>query len=64
MPPYSTNGRRDMKTQTQPRVGSIVKMDVYGHMVRVRVLAYHKFGTMDIERLSDGQCFRITGLIF
>lgn len=29
---------------------------------RCRVLVQHGAGTVDVERLSDGKCFRLTGL--
>lgn len=31
---------------------------------KVKLLAIHEFGTIDVERLSDNKCFRITGLQF
>jgi hypothetical protein len=40
----------------------IVKMDIYGHEVDCRILAKHGMGTIDVERVSDGKCFRISGL--
>lgn len=27
-----------------------------------RVLAIHAAGTIDVERLADGECFRVSGL--
>ncbi|KWN11719.1 hypothetical protein WT83_19195 [Burkholderia territorii] len=36
--------------------------DIYGHRERCRILARHGAGTIDVERLSDGRCFRVSGL--
>jgi len=45
------------------KVGQIVLMRLHGSArVRCRILAIHEFGTIDVERLSDGKCFRLTGL--
>ncbi len=45
--------------------GKIYSMQLYSQeYVRCRVLRIHAFGTIDVERLSDGRCFRITGLRF
>jgi hypothetical protein len=46
-----------------PRVGDTIRTYLYGHLVRARVLAvYASTGTIDVERLSDGRCFRVSGL--
>jgi hypothetical protein len=42
--------------------GDIIKVDIYGHMESARILKVHGMGTVDVERLSDGKCFRVTGL--
>ena len=44
------------------QVGDIITTDVYGHRVEVKILAIRPFGTIDVERLSDGRYFRISGL--
>jgi hypothetical protein len=36
--------------------------EIYGHKVLCRILRKHAFGTFDVERLSDGKCFRVSGL--
>ena len=35
---------------------------LYGRPTEVRILARHPGGTIDVERLSDGACFRVSGL--
>ena len=35
---------------------------IYGQRVEVRILKDHGTGTIDVERVSDGQCFRVSGL--
>ena len=35
--------------------------DIYGRRERCRILARHGAGTIDVERLSDGCCFRVSG---
>ncbi len=46
------------------KIGETFKTDIYGHNVDVRLLAVHDFGTIDVERISDGRCFRLSGLMF
>jgi hypothetical protein len=36
--------------------------EIYGRHERCRILARHAAGTIDVERLSDGHCFRVSGL--
>ena len=43
------------------RVGQVLDLSIYGKPEPVRVLALG-FGTLDVERLSDGRCFRVSGL--
>lgn len=46
-----------------PKTGQIIEIPLYSsEKVEVRVLKIRKFGTIDVERLSDGKCFRVTGL--
>lgn len=40
--------------------GDILQFD--GYLGKAIVLAVHSAGTIDVERLSDGKCFRISGL--
>jgi hypothetical protein len=42
----------------------IVFIDIQGKITRCRVLALHGRYTVDVERLSDGRCFRVSGLDF
>jgi hypothetical protein len=44
------------------QVGQIIKIDIYGRMEECTVLAIRAFGTIDVQRHSDGCCFRISGL--
>lgn len=39
----------------------IVLLSVYGRETPCRLLAQHPFGTVDVERIADGQCFRASG---
>ena len=43
-------------------VGDIIEADIYGHPSRCRVLAVHAAGTIDVEVLKSGRCYRISGL--
>jgi hypothetical protein len=40
----------------------MITIQIYGHMVECRILRRHACGTIDVERLSDGACFRVSGL--
>jgi hypothetical protein len=40
----------------------ILILELFGRPERVRILAKHGRYTLDVERLRDGQCFRISGL--
>jgi hypothetical protein len=42
------------------KVNDYINTTVYGHLIRVKVIAIHPFGTVDVQR-ADGQCFRLTG---
>lgn len=36
---------------------------IYGRCVQCRIIREHSLmGTVDVERLSDGRCFRVSGL--
>jgi hypothetical protein len=52
----SDTGVDDMK------VNQTLTLHLFGRPERVRVLAVHRAGTVDVERLSDGKCFRVSGL--
>ena len=45
------------------KVGQIIKIDIYGHLVECRLLAIRAFGTIDVMRMSDKKCFRVSGLM-
>ena len=49
-------GVNDMK------VNQTLTMHLFGRPERVRILAVRRAGTVDVERLSDGRCFRVSGL--
>lgn len=40
----------------------IVIIELFGRPTRCRILARHGRYTMDVQRLSDGRCFRVSGL--
>lgn len=44
--------------------GQIIFIELHGKPTRCRVLAAHGRYTLDVERLSDGKCFRVSGLNF
>lgn len=35
---------------------------IYGRRERCRILQRYAHGAFDVERLSDGRCFRVSGL--
>lgn len=43
------------------KAGQYIHISLYGHLERVRVLAIHRAGTIDVQR-SDGKCFRVSGV--
>ena len=46
-----------------PQVGDTFTTPLYNNEPKsVKVLAVHSFGTMDVEVLATGKCYRITGL--
>lgn len=51
-----------MSKPERPTVGQEQIFSIYGHRVLCRVIKVYSFGTVDVERLSDGECFRLTGL--
>jgi len=43
--------------------GDYIYIKIYGESVeRCRILEHHGMGTIDVERLEDGKCFRVSGL--
>ena len=44
------------------KVNQTLTLHLFGRPERVRILAIHRAGTVDVERLSDGKCFRVSGL--
>lgn len=40
----------------------VINVSIYGHMERCLLLRDHGYGTIDVQRLSDGRCFRVSGL--
>jgi hypothetical protein len=43
------------------KIGDYITATIYGCATRVKVLAIHAAGTIDVER-ADGRCFRVSGL--
>jgi hypothetical protein len=44
------------------QVNQTLTLHLFGRPERVRILAIRRAGTVDVERLSDGKCFRVSGL--
>jgi len=40
----------------------IIIVEIFGRPERCRVLARHGRYTIDVERMRDGKCFRVSGL--
>jgi hypothetical protein len=43
------------------KAGQYIHISLYGRLERVRILAVHRAGTIDVQR-SDGACYRVSGL--
>lgn len=43
------------------KINDYITTTIYGHNVRVKVLAIHPGGTINVM-CADGQCFRVSGL--
>jgi hypothetical protein len=43
------------------KIGQYIHISLYGCLERVRILAIHRAGTIDVQR-SDGACYRVSGL--
>lgn len=43
------------------KINDYITTTIYGRSVRVKVIAIHAGGTIDVMR-ADGQCFRVSGL--
>jgi len=47
------------------KIGDTQEFRIYGHLVDCEILEIRESeGTIDVQRLSDGNCFRISGLAF
>lgn len=44
------------------QVNQTLILELFGRPERCRILAIRRAGTVDVERLSDGKCFRVSGL--
>jgi hypothetical protein len=44
------------------KVNQTLTLHLFGRPERVRILVVRRAGTVDVERLSDGRCFRVSGL--
>jgi hypothetical protein len=42
--------------------GQILFIELFGRPTCCRVLTLRGPGTVDVQRLSDGKCFRVSGL--
>ena len=47
----------------QIKAGDYITTTIYGRAQRVIILRVHPFGTFDVQ-LSNGNCYRVTGLSF
>ena len=45
------------------KLRDIVFIELFGRPERVHILARHGRYTVDVERLRDGKCFRVSGLV-
>ena len=43
------------------KIGQYIHISLYGRLERVRILAAHRAGTIDVQR-ADGKCFRVSGV--
>lgn len=44
-------------------IGQVIRCSIYGRTEPCELLAIHQSGrTIDVERISDGRCYRVTGL--
>jgi len=53
---------RPATVESPMKPNDIIFIELFGRPTRCRVLALHGRYTIDVERLSDGQCFRVSGL--
>lgn len=42
--------------------GDIIEFDIYGKIRKCKVLVVRPAGTVDVEVLDTGKCFRVSGL--
>ena len=66
--PYETNEERTTYRNAifagpNPVVGDLMNVQLYGHINTIRITFVHGLGTYDVERLFDGNHFRLTGLL-
>ncbi len=47
----------------QLKIGQTLTLSIYGHPTQCKLLAFSGPGTLDVERLSDGKCFRDSGMV-
>jgi len=52
---------RTLNESTLMKIGQYIYISLYGCLERVRILAIHRAGTIDVQR-SDGACYRVSGL--
>ena len=55
------NLSRTLNESTLMKIGQYIYISLYGCLERVRILAIHRAGTIDVQR-SDGACYRVSGL--
>ena len=48
--------------ESRPNIGDVLTLGLFGTPARFRVLRVYRAGTMDVEHLASGNCFRVTGL--
>lgn len=53
---------RPVTVEYRMQVNQTLTLELFGRPERVRILAVRRAGTVDVERLSDGRCFRVSGL--
>jgi hypothetical protein len=59
---HAAGNPSDNKGANHMQVNQTLTMHLFGRPERVRILAIRRAGTVDVERLSDGRCFRVSGL--
>jgi hypothetical protein len=59
--PHKQNAAFNQPKGHYMKPGNYITTTIYGHAVRVLVLAVHRGGSIDVQR-ADGKCFRISGV--